>query len=283
MEWVERLNSAINYIEENICGNIDLNEAAKIACCGSYHFQRMFAYMADVPLSEYIRRRKMSLAAAELQSGDSKVLTVSLKYGYDSPTAFNRAFKSIHGIAPSQSRESGVILKAYPPICFKFSIKGDVALNYQIERKDSFRIVGISTPLEKEIEKNFQSVPDLWNRAVMEGIIPRLTLLMDTEPKGLLGVSSCNEDDNWSYYIAVSSSIESDTFEEFLVPAATWAIFEGEGTNHSIQELERQIVIEWLPTSGYEYDNAPDIEVYLNPDPQNARFQVWIPVVRKEV
>ncbi len=283
MEWVERLNSAINYIEEHIYSDIDINEASKIAGCSSYHFQRMFAYMADVPLSEYIRRRKMSLAAVELQSSESKVLDISLKYGYDSPTAFNRAFKNIHGIAPSQSKEWGVVLKAYPPISFKISIKGDVAMNYHIERKESFRIIGISVPLESEIEKNFEVVPDFWNRAAMEGTLPRLVSKMNGEPKGVLGVSSCNESMNWRYYIAVSSSLTTDEFEEYQVPAATWAIFEGEGTNQSIQELERQIVTEWLPTSGYEYDNAPDIEVYLNPDPQNTRFQVWIPVVRKEV
>lgn len=83
-------------------------------------------------------------------------------------------------------------------------------------------------------------------------------------------------------YIAVSTSLEAGDYEEYTVPAATWAIFPGEGTNQSIQELERRIVTEWLPTSGYEYGNAPDIEVYLNPDPQNARYEVWIPVTKKQ-
>lgn len=112
MEWIERLNGAINYIEEHLCEEMDLNEASKIACCSTYHFQRMFAYMADIPLAEYMRRRRMSLAAVDLQSGDNKVIDVALKYGYNSPTAFNRAFKNIHGIAPSQAKEKGVVLKA---------------------------------------------------------------------------------------------------------------------------------------------------------------------------
>ncbi len=105
MEWIERLNKAVNYIEENITETIDMEEVSKIAYCSSYHFQRIFAYIADIPLSEYIRRRRMSLAAVDLQSGTEKVIDISLKYGYDSPTAFNRAFKSVHGIAPSQARE----------------------------------------------------------------------------------------------------------------------------------------------------------------------------------
>ncbi len=283
LEWIERLNSAINYIEENICDKINIEEVAKIACCSTYHFQRMFSYMADIPLSEYIRRRRMSLAAVDLQSSENKVLDISVKYGYDSPTAFNRAFKSVHGIAPSMIKEEGILLKSFPPISFKISIKGGSVLNYRIEKKEAFRIVGISEPLEKEIEKNFEVVPEMWNTAAMNGTISRLASMMNISPHGLLGVSACNELEDWRYYIAVASTqaIDSD-LEEYIVPASTWAVFSGEGSNLSIQELERRIVIEWLPTSGYEYGNAPDIEVYINPDPENAKYEVWIPIVRKE-
>lgn len=283
MEWIERLNSAVNYIEENIKETIDLEEVSKITCCSTYHFQRMFAYIADIPLSEYIRRRRMSLAAVELQSGNEKVIDISLKYGYDSPTAFNRAFKSVHGIAPSQAKEEGTILKAFPPISFKITIKGDSEMNYRIEKKESFRIVGVSEPLEEEIEKNFEIVPKMWVTATMNGTIPRLATIMDGMPMGMLGVSSCNESDNWRYYIAVASSqpIESN-LEEYIVPSSVWAIFSGEGSSQSIQELEKRIVTEWLPTSGYEYGNAPDIEVYLNADTENAQYEVWIPVSKKE-
>jgi len=283
MEWIERLNGAINYIEEHLGEEIDLNEASKIACCSTYHFQRMFAYMADIPLSEYMRRRRMSLAAVDLQSGDNKVIDVALKYGYDSPTAFNRAFKNIHGIAPSQAKEKGVVLKAFPPIIFRITIKGDSEMNYRIEKKEAFRIVGVSSPLEKEIEKNFEIVPTMWSNAASSGMIAQLAMMMDSELKGLLDVSSCNEAEDWKYYIAVASTKSlPDGMEEYIIPSATWAIFTGEGTNQSIQGLEKRIVTEWLPTSGYEYGNAPDIEVYLNPDPQNAKYEVWIPVVRKE-
>lgn len=282
MDWIERLNGTMNYIEEHICDKIDLGEAARIACCSTYHFQRMFGYMAGVPLSEYVRRRRMTLAAVDLQSGDAKVVDVALKFGYESPTAFNRAFKSVHGITPSEAKEEGITLKAFPPISFRITIKGDVEMNYRIEKKEAFRIVGISCPLEKELEKNFETVPAMWGKAASSGIIEKLAMMMDSEPKGLLGVSACGEEQDWKYYIAVASTQKlTDELEEFVVPGSTWAVFEGQGTNLSIQELEKRIVTEWLPTSGYEYGNGPDIEVYLNPDPQNAVFEVWIPVVRK--
>ena len=284
MEWIERLNSSVNYIEENIKETIDLKEVSKIACCSTYHFQRMFSYIADIPLSEYIRRRRMSLAAVDLQSGNERVIDISLKYGYDSPTAFNRAFKSVHGITPSQAKEEGTMLKAFPPISFKITIKGVTEMIYRIEKKEAFRIVGISTPLETEIEKNFVLVPQMWSTASMNGTIPRLAAMMEGKPMGLLGVSSCNELGNWRYYIAVASNqpIDND-LEEYNVPGGTWAIFSGEGNNQSMQELENRIVTEWFPSYGYKYANAPDIEVYLNAEPDHMKYEVWIPVTKREI
>ncbi len=282
MDWIERLNCAMNYIEENLTESIDLDEISKITLCSPYHFQRIFTYMAGIPLSEYIRRRKMSRAAVDLQDENNKVIDISLKYGYNSPTAFNRAFQRIHTIAPSEVKRSGCSLKAYPPISFKISIRGDSVMDYRIEKKDAFRIVGISARLEKEIEKNFEVVPSLWGDAVQNGTLEKLVSRMDGELKGLLGVSSCNEEADWRYYIGVSSNQATDMgLEEFEVPEATWAIFTGKGTNLSIQELERRIVTEWLPTSGYEYGNAPDIEVYINPNPEDTVYEVWIPVVKQ--
>ncbi len=281
MEWIERLNDAVGYIEEHLTEEIDYERLGKIACCSSYHFQRMFTYMAGVPLSEYIRRRRMSLAAVDLQSTGIKIIDVAGKYGYNSPTAFNRAFQSVHGIAPSAVKNEGVSVKSFPPVSFKIIVKGVEEMNYRIETKAAFRIVGVSVPLEKDIEKNFAVIPRKWQEIVMNGTLRKLTGLMDTQPMGVLGVSTCNDTEPWRYYIAVSSSQTDRDLEEYTVPAATWAVFPGAGTNQSIQELERRIVTEWLPTSGYEYGSAPDVEVYLNPDPQNAQYEVWIPVVRK--
>lgn len=283
MNWIEQLNLALNYMEEHITSEIDYEQMAKIACCSTYHFQRMFVYMAGISLSEYVRRRRMSLAAVDLQCSDQKIIDIALKYGYHSPTAFNRAFQGVHGIAPSLAKKDGISLKAYPPISFKIIVKGVEEMNYRIEEKDTFRIIGISQPLEKEIEKNFSSVPQMWQKASTDGTILKLSNMMNQQPMGLLGVSVCNDQEEWKYFIGVSSSLPIDeTLSEYDIPESTWAIFTGSGTNQSIQSLEQRIITEWLPTSGYEYANAPDIEVYLNPDPNNAQYEVWIPVKKKE-
>ena len=206
MEWIERLNKAISYIEEHLAEEISYDELARTACCSTYHFQRMFAYMAGIPLSEYIRRRRMSLAAVDLQSGDEKIIEISMKYGYSSPTAFNRAFQSIHGIAPSMAKKEGTPLKSFPPISFKIIVKGAAELNYRIEEKSAFRIVGVSQPLSKEVESNFTAVPQMWQNAAMNGTLEKLIPLMNNQPMGVLGVSACNDKEDWRYFIAVSSS-----------------------------------------------------------------------------
>ena len=282
MDWVHRLNQSLNYIEEHLTGEIDYEQLGRIACCSAYHYQRMFTYMAGITLAEYIRRRKMSLAAADLQDGNERIIDIAEKYGYRSPTAFNRAFQSFHGVAPSSVKTGGVSVKSFSPIVFKITVKGASELNYRIEAKEAFRIIGISAPLEKEIENNFMVVPTMWQEASANGTIQKLAGMMDTPPMGLLGVSACNDEEQWKYFIAVSSAKAGDEFEEYTVPASTGTIFSGTGTNQSIQQLEQRIITEWLPASGYEYADAPDIEVYLNPDPQDAQYEVWIPVVKEK-
>lgn len=286
MEWLERLNSALDYLEEHLEETVDYEEAARIACCSAYHFQRMFSYIAGVPLGEYIRRRRMTTAAFALQQSDVKVIDLALRYGYDSPTAFNRAFQSVHGVPPTAARDFGTLLKTYPRLSFHISIKGDVRMEYRIEKKEAFRIVGVKTQMDKDVEKNFQKIPRFWLETSQSEIMQKLPMMMNGEPKGVLGVSACMGEEEWEYYIAVSSSLplpeEYPQVDEYTVPAGTWAVFPGHGVMpDAIQALEKRMVTEWLPTSGYEYANAPDIEVYLNSDPKNTDFEVWLPVTKK--
>ena len=281
MEWIERLNEAMDYIEKNICGEINSEELGRICCCSSYHFQRMFGFITGIPLSEYIRRRKMTLAAADIQSG-MKVIDAALKYGYASPTAFNRAFRSVHKTAPSKIKD-GAVIKSFSPLVFKITVKGVQEMNYRIEKKKSFKIIGKSFSLEKEIEKNFEKVPEKWNAAINDGIVEKLLTLANGEPKGILGVCVGGYNDSWKYYIAASSSKKEDGFEEYTVPELEWAVFSGKGScPKAVQELESRINSEWLPSSGYEYADGPDIEVYLTQNYEDAEFEVWIPVNKKK-
>ena len=279
MDWIDRLNAAVRHIEANITGEIDSEQLARIACCSPYHFQRMFASIAGVPLSVYIRRRRMSLAAVDLRGGAS-ILDVSLRYGYSSPTAFNRAFQSVHGVPPSKARGEGVRLSSYPPLVFILTIKGVEEMQYQIKKQGAIRVVGLSTPLYADYEKNRRELPAFWDRMRQNGALDRLLPLMDGPVPGLLAV--CADGDPGRYFIAVASHRAAGAFEEFTVPAATWAVFTGAGGADAIQALESRIASEWLPTSGYAHTGGPELELYLDDGPDDFHFEVWIPVAPKQ-
>lgn len=281
MEWIERLEKSISYIEENLSGEIDYKKLAQIACCSEYHYQRIFSYMVDVPLSEYIRKRRLSLAGVDLLHGE-KVIDVAVKYGYESPNSFARAFKAQHGVTPSQAQSEGSKLKSYSRIKFHITIRGDVEMEYRIETKSELRLIGAKKELSRVMEENFRDVPEFWTKIQEDGRLEKLLPLMDTEVKGVFGISDGFVDETQApaYYIAVASTeAVPEGFVEFRLNEQTWAVFEGEGAMPlAIQELEKRIMTEWLPSSGYEYANGPDVELYITPDPQSAVFEVWVPV-----
>ena len=277
MDWIKRLNQAIDFIEENLDGELDYEEVAGIAGCPSYYFQQMFLYLTDMTLREYIRRRRLSLAAVELQKGNRKVTDIAMKYGYESPTAFTRAFKNFHGITPSAVKTEPVFFQAYPPISFSMTVHGGVPLQFRVEEKEAFRILGLSCPLSKELTENFERIPAVWDAALADGTLARLISMAEGKPEGLLGVSIHHTED-WKYLIAVRSDQKPGKYEEYQIPACKWAVFEGKGTNRTLQELERRVITQWLPTSGYTYAEIPDIEVYLHADPEDAVYEYWLPV-----
>jgi AraC family transcriptional regulator len=281
MDWIEKMNEAIIYIEQHITDTLNTEDIAKIAGCSTYHFQRMFAYMTGVPLSEYIRRRRMSLAVVDLISDDMKIIDVALKYGYQSPTAFNRAFQSVHGIAPSLVKLDGVSVKSYSPLSFQMVIKGVESLEFRIEAKEAFRVVGISIPLYGDFEGMAEPVEQVWKIAGNNGTIQKLKRLIGKEQSGLLEVMIPDENaESWRYLISVATDAPiEESLEEYIVDAYTWAIFSYEGkTIEETQDLGKRVISEWLPTSGYEYDNGPDISVHAKEDTAGAILEYWLPI-----
>ena len=281
MEWIQRMNSAVNYIEEHILEEPDLDKLGRLAGCSAHHFQRIFTYIGGITLTEYIRKRRMSLAAVDLKDENAKVIDVAVKYGYDSPTAFTRAFVAVHGVTPTRARANEISLKAFPPIVFQMTVRGAQEMNYRIEKRDTIRAVGKKILMKHTLEENFLITPNFWDQCTADGTIEKLVAMMNTDIYGLMGVSVCNESDDWEYYIAVATTKPAGEYEELIIPKSTWAVFYEENPVVRIQELETKIVTEWLPTSGYEYADAPEIELYLNPDPEKTEYEIWLPIERK--
>jgi AraC family transcriptional regulator len=291
MEWSERMNAAIAYIEDNLSGEIDFIEAAKLACCSTFHFQRMFMVIIGVTPSEYARRRRLTLAARELTSGSVKVIDLAVKYGYDSPDSFTRAFRNIQGITPQAARAPGVKLTAFPRVSFNIELKGGNDMDYTIIEKPAFDILGRSKKFRTVNGENFIKIPQFWHEFMETDEYKTLCDLTGKKPGAvtggaMLGVCFGGENTNWdpfSYGIGIEKPVKKSTvkFEVIPVPASTWAVFDCNLDN--LQDVTKRIFSEWFPSTGYEHAPAPEIEVYLPGDFANTamKCQIWIPVVKK--
>jgi len=281
MDWIDRMNNALDYIESNLTDEISYDKAAQIACCSTYHFQRMFSFIANVPLSEYIKRRRLTLAAFELQGGNTKVIDVAFKYGYEAPESFSRAFKGLHGITPSSVNGKGVQLKAYPRISFRISIKGGVEVNYKVEKKPEFTVFGV----EKFVTPMSAEIGEFWGEFLGSEQCEKLPL--DEQANSYHAIMSHKEwvDGKMPYMICTIKKEGMDTagFSEAYIPAAEWAIF----TTATVQEIGPalgeiwgKIFSEWFPTSNYEHAPLPECEFYYEVD-DGEYAEVWIPVKAK--
>jgi len=297
VSWLEKMNNVMEYIENNLDGNIDMSKVAQISCYSATAFQRMFSIIADITLSEYIRRRKLTLAAFELQNTGIKIIDLSLKYGYESPEAFTRAFNVIHGVPPSLARQKGISLKAYPRISFHLTLKGDVPVNYRIEQKDGFTFYGIERIISTANGENWSLVPAFWMETVNNGEYDRLikstNLPLPDEGLNLVNSVDCyrnTDNDTIPYMIFAFKTGKSNTegYTEVNVPSATWAIFKSdihtiEETSDSISCVIKRIYTDWLPTANYDKVEGFEFELtYKCGDKYYSEVWIRVATVKEE-
>ncbi|WP_028609764.1 AraC family transcriptional regulator [Paenibacillus harenae] len=290
MGLLEDLNGALAYIEDNLTQEIDLKEAAKRAYCSEYHFKRMFSFLAGVTLSEYIRRRRLTLAAFELHNSDMKIIDVAVKYGYGSPDSFTRAFQSLHGVTPTEARSNGSGLKAFPRMTFQLTIKGGIEMNYRIEEKDAFRIVGIMKRVPIQFNGVNPEIAKMWESLNEEKILS-LKSLSNIEPRGLISASAnfseerMEEKGGLDHYIgAVTTKECPDGLASLEVAASSWAVFTAVGPfPETLQNVWGRIYSEWFPSSNYELAEGPEMLWNEHKDVTSPTYksEIWIPVAKK--
>lgn len=284
MDWLNRMNSALDYIEANLADEISYERIARLACCSKYHFQRMFPFITGVTLSEYIRRRRLTLAAFELQSTDIKVIDAALKYGYESPEAFARAFKNLHGIMPVSARDAGAALKAYPRMTFQISIKGDTEMNYRVEKRDAFKVFGVYSEVSTDQETAFKQVPEFFKRCDDDGTTDQINRLLGRFHDNYTISALYDYTETAFKYMLCNFMPENmiipQNFTVLEVPAATWVVFDA--PHCEMQELWRRIFTEWFPSSGYEAAEGVQFEMYYGlANHKNGFGELWIPVKAK--
>lgn len=296
MDWLKRMNSALDYVENNLINEIDMNKVAQMALTSSYDFQKMFSFITDVSLVEYIRRRRLTLAAFEIQNSNIKIMDVALKYGYESPVSFTRAFQAMHGIAPSLVRDGGVVLKAYPRISFQISIKGESEMEYRIESKQGFSIFGIETIASSVEDANYQSPAHLWSQCHKNGCYEKLFKDSGALPS-FISQNLCKihgavnykktEENTYPYMLFAFLGENSNTegYSVTHIPAQTYAIFSSEKFNWDedlakiLTTLKKRFYTEWLPTSNYEKVEGPEFEIYGG-TPEEGYIELWYPIVK---
>jgi len=286
MEWLLRMKDAIDLIENSMEERLDIERIAQAACSSPFHFQRMFHMLTGMTVAEYTRKRKLTLAAQELAMTSAKVIDVALKYGYDSPESFAKAFRKIHGIAPSEARQPGVGLKAFPRISFQLSVKGDKDMDYRIVDKEAFTVAGKGLTVTCQDGDNLRRIPLFWQECNTDGTVEKLGAL---SANGLL-LGLCLDmqpgQGDFTYMIAAepSDAAAAASFETRQVLASTWAVFTAKGPlPGSIQNVTARIFQEWFPATGYEHSGAPEMEVYPLGDTTAADYEceIWIPIVKK--
>ncbi|MCG7408235.1 AraC family transcriptional regulator [Paenibacillus sp. ACRRX] len=286
MEWLTRMEAVLELIESRMEDKLDMDEIARTAQTSSFHFQRMFHIVTGYTIAEYMRKRKLTLAAQELASSSAKVVDVSFKYGYDSPESFTKAFRKAHGITPSAARQPGASLKAFPCLAFHLSLKGDKEMEYKLVDKPAFHAIGKALHTTTKDGENLRRIPEFWGQCNEDGTYCRLAELEPTHH--FLGICTDfkHDTEEMSYWIAVESNqaVEDTTLDSYLVPANTWAVFPASGAMpHAMQQLWERIFQEWFPATGYEHADGPELEVYPsgNPSSEDYQFEVWIPIKKK--
>ncbi len=277
MDWIQNLNKAIRYIESNITENIDSTDISKHVFCSNFHFQRVFSLLTGITLGEYIRFRRLSLAGSELMQKDSKVIDVSMKYGYESPESFTKAFARFHGITPSSAKKEGAQLRYFAPITIKISLEGGSFMDYRIEKKEAFDILAKTATFTQETST--QEVPKYWEAHFKSGD--------DAIVGGWYGI--CHDVNEGSFKYSIADPYKPGTevperFEKITIPAFTWAIFTCVGPMpHAIQNMWKKIYSEWLPSSEYDLVPGYDVEFYTGPNTQDPDYisEIWIPVTKK--
>ncbi|WP_217240134.1 AraC family transcriptional regulator [Streptomyces sp. AC555_RSS877] len=285
---LERLNQTMEHIDRHLDQPIDVADLARMAATSEYHLRRMFSALAGMPLSEYIRRRRLTVAGAEVLARRESLLEIAVRYGYGSGETFARAFRAMHGVGPGEARRSGTALVSQPRLAFRLTVEGSSSMRYRVVDKPAFTVVGLKARVPLVHAGPNQAIID-FVRGIEPQASERLEKLSDQEPQGIVSVCddldpSRAEGTELDYYHGVITSASAPEGTTVLpVPAGIWAVFTTSGpAPQAIQELWRDVFTQWFPSNPYRSRPGPEIlRTRLSPDKTEADAELWLPVERE--
>lgn len=288
MDWIKSFQGSIDYIEENLSEPPDIGKISSKMNISPFYYQKIFMIICGFSVSEYIRNRRLALAGAELITSDEKILDIALKYGYDTHEGFTRAFTRFHGVTPTAAAK-GEPIRSFARLTVSISMKGGNKMDYQIIKKDKFKIAEKRETHTVSENANKRTIPDFWRRCHADGTIKRLLELSANKNRtfGICYSNPHDEESSFEYSIAVEADGSGEIPKEFSVneiPERTWAVFPCKGPMpDAIQNLWHRICTEFFPSSDYMPTGEMDVEVYGDGSmtDENYRSEIWVPVVKK--
>ena len=287
MDWIKSFQKAVDYVEEHICEPVDYKRIAQEMNVSSFYFQKIFSILCGFTVGEYIRSRRLALAGSELLSTDEKIIDIALKYGYDSPEGFTRAFARFHGITPSDVRKNGAPVRSFARLSVSISVKGGSSMDYKIMKKEAFKIIAKEQRFKKvEDIQGRSDIPAFWTECHGDGTVKYLS--ENCKKDGVLGgsvVGMCMEDStvvkDFPYLIGAeyAGGDVPNGNKVVDVPAAEWAVFGIDGlSEEKIQQAWHKIFAEFFPSSTYKPAGNFDLEVYTT---DTYKGEIWISVEKK--
>ncbi|WP_089156769.1 AraC family transcriptional regulator [Micromonospora sp. NBS 11-29] len=284
---LDRLNQAMDDLEQRLDQPLDVAALARVACVSEHHFRRLFSALAGMPLSEYVRRRRLTLAAADVLAGRESLLDVAVRWGYGSNEAFARAFRAVHGVGPAEARRAGSVLRSQPRMSFRLVVEGSTSMDYRIVTKDAFRLAGLKAraPL---VHEGMNPHIVAFVKGIEPATVRRIEALSDQEPSGIVNVSddlagSRAEGTELDYWHGVVTGADvPDDLDSLPVAAGDWAVFHSSGAfPQTLQYLWRDVFTQWFPSNPYETRPGPEIsKVRIAEGGGTADAELWIPVRR---
>lgn len=291
MDWITGIQQALDYVEEHLTDEIEYEVVANKAYSSSFHFQRMFGMLVGYTLGDYIRMRRLSLAADELYKSDDKIINIALKYGYDTPESFSRAFTRFHGITPTKARQGGRI-KSFSRLSVKLILDGGNLMDYRIEKRDTFKIVCKKKQVNKpQGDTATADISAFWNEVNSDGTMQKVCKYADfSKLQGVLGICFSSELANNGFPYGIGAEYNGkpleDDFDIVEIPAYTYAVFQCKGIMpDAFKDTYKKICSEFFPQSNtYEYGDGIEFEVYPSDDVQNPNYscEIWIAVNEKK-
>lgn len=295
MEWMKQLQDAVNYMEEHLLEDINYEDVAASVYMSSYNFHRTFRLMTGITANEYIRNRRLSLAARDFQTTDISVIEAAFKYGYETPESFSKAFLRFHNVTPRQARAEGTPLCMFNPLVIKITLEGGTIMDYRIVKKEAQKFITLTESFPNEIisDDNDHSISDFWSRCYQKNLIAPLQNLRPAGKRDLYGLCSPKVDENENFEYGIGVLIDEDTditnetrlltqgYRIWETDAAEYAVFKCMGeSGDSIAQSWSRFYKEFLPQTNYAQTELTDYEIYFENGENGMFCELWIPVTK---